>query len=222
MKCIEEKVSIMNCSQEFIFSNPIIYAKTWAVISVLSSIILLIVLGKNSSVTERCCFKKYCSFMKRLSKNGSFWSMNVLLLVVVGYDIYVIVHMDGDKWISILILTWFLATPLFAYRLNYLSPAPLPCSRGDKCCSKVYWATLLMYFFESCYMFQAVTLNAAQEVTPLINGKSSDEAVELNGWVALLLGIRVAFNGRLLQFFWNKIFHGHKDLFSGPSGLLTQ
>ena len=229
MKCVVvEKASITNCSQGFILPDPVKGAKAWVVISVLSSIILLIVLCENSCVTERCRWK-ICIGLIKLGKKGSFWSMNILLLVTFGYYVYVIVHMDGDKWISILILTWFLATPLVAYRLNYLYPAPCLCpwwcglcSRCVNCCSVVYWLTLLMYCIESGYMFLAVTLDAATEVTPLINGKSSNEAVELNGLVVTLLGIRVAFNGRLLLFFWNKIFHGHKDLFSEPNRLLTQ
>ena len=254
------------------------------VISVLSSVILIIVLSGNFSVTERCCCKKCCGFMKclrKLGKKGSFWSMNFILLVTIVYYCYVII-IDGNKGMSILILFWFMATPFVAYRLNYLYPVPYPenlgincceiwgrvesflscrdqcCeqNRGDstsnrhalcskccllcsKCCVKcsgccklyptsykycfvVYWCTLVMYFIESSYMFLAVTIDAAQKVTPLINGKFNDEAVDLNGLVVTLLGIRVAFNGRLLLFFWNKIFHGHKDLFSEPNRLLTQ
>ena len=35
-----------------------------------------------------------------------------------------------------------------------------------------------------------------------------------NALAAILLAIRVAFSGRLVLFFWNKIFHGDMDLFS--------
>ena len=203
--------------------------------------------------------------------------MNIILLVTIGYYIYIII-MDGDKWMSILILSWFMATPCVAYRLNYLYPVPCHenlrtkccanwrgvesvldrrdpsvqcceqsrrdstsnshalcskccvkysgccklCPTSDKYCFVVYWCTLVMYFIESSYVFLAVTLDAANKVTPLINRKFSDEAVKLNGLLVTLLAIRVAFSGRLLLFFWNKMFHGHKDLFSEPNRLLTQ
>ena len=304
MKCVViEKASITKCSQGFIVSNPKPAAYVSMVISFLSSLILIGVLSFNFSVTERCCCRNCIGLMKclkKLSKKGSFWSMNILLFVTFVYYCYVIHRMDGDKQVSILILLWFLATPFVAYRLNYLYPVPCPENLRDTCCanwrkvesffgaiwSKVesffgaiwgrvkrcfgcrdhrdqrpeqnshplcrnncvqyckccvlcseycvpcptsdmwwflfYWSTLVIYFIESSYMFLAVTLDAANEVTPLINGKFSDEVVEFKGLVVALLGIRVAFNGRLLLFFWNKIFHGHKDLFSEPNRLLTQ
>ena len=267
-------------------------------ISVSSSVFLIFVLSRNFSVTERYCCKECIGFMKclrKLGKKGSFWSMNIILLVTIGYYCYVII-MDGDRFMSISIFFWFVATPLVAYRLNYLYPVPCPenlrtkccaiwskiesffgaiwdtvkrffgcrdpsvqcceqsrrdstsnshalcskcCLLCSKCCVKCsrccklcptsdmwwflfYWCTLVMYFIESSYVFLAVTLDAANKVTPLINRKFSDEAVKLNGLLVTLLAIRVAFSGRLLLFFWNKMFHGHKDLFSEPNRLLTQ
>ena len=43
----------------------------------------------------------------------------------------------------------------------------------------------------------------------------------MHGFVLILLGINVAFQTRLLVFFWYKMFHGNKNLFFEPSSKLA-
>lgn len=84
------------------------------------------------------------------------------------------------------------------------------------CCFLAYWFTLLLYCAENFYMFLAVTLDAIEEVTPITNGMFREEAVQFSPLVAMLLGIKVTLYARIVSFFWNKVFHGNRDLFSEP------
>lgn len=54
-------------------------------------------------------------------------------------------------------------------------------------------------------------------IAPIITEKHKQETRPFHAYILIGLGIRVAFKTRMLAFFWDKIFHGNKDLFSEPS-----
>ena len=101
------------------------------------------------------------------------------------------------------------------------------CCRGP-CCSVFpaeiycvfYWIAIITFFLEVMCMWVAVALDAAHEVAPLIEKKFEGES-RIKGALILLLGFSMAFHSNLLSFFWNKIFHGDKDLLSEPCSKLT-
>ena len=76
------------------------------------------------------------------------------------------------------------------------------------------WFALVMYFIETIFKLLAVMFDVAYDVAPVIEGQFSDES--LKGGIVILSGFRLAFHSRVVYFFWNKIFHGDKDLFSEP------
>ena len=61
-------------------------------------------------------------------------------------------------------------------------------------------------------------LDIAYDVSPAIETRFSAESQK--GFIVLLSGFRLVFHTRVFLFFWNKIFHGDKDLFSEPSSKL--
>ena len=83
-----------------------------------------------------------------------------------------------------------------------------------------YWIVIITFFLEVMCMWIAVALDVAHEVAPLIEKKFEGES-RIKGALILLLGFSIAFHSNLLSFFWNKIFHGDKDLLSEPCSKLT-
>ena len=65
-------------------------------------------------------------------------------------------------------------------------------------------------------------LDVAHEVAPLIQNRLPDESEKYRGVVAIAIGFRLAFHVRILTFFWQKIFHGEKDLFTEPNEKLVE
>ena len=63
-------------------------------------------------------------------------------------------------------------------------------------------------------------LDVAHDVAPLIQNKFPEESGKYWGGMVILIGFRMAFHARLLSFFWQKSFHGEKDLLSEPSAKL--
>ena len=65
-------------------------------------------------------------------------------------------------------------------------------------------------------------LDVAQDVEPFIKNNFSAESYgQYSGLMVIIVGFRLAFHARLLTFFWEKIFHGDKDLFSEPGDKLV-
>ena len=65
-------------------------------------------------------------------------------------------------------------------------------------------------------------LDVALEVAPLIENNFANDAVQLRGVMVIVIGFRLAFHASLLNFFWEKIFHGEADLFSEPDANLLE
>ena len=73
--------------------------------------------------------------------------------------------------------------------------------------------TLVMFFLDTCHSALAVTLDVAEKVTSLGNKQPGSHEF---GVVAhlVLLRTKATFEARMFMFYWNKLFHGNKDLFS--------
>ncbi|XP_028392028.1 uncharacterized protein LOC114516684 isoform X2 [Dendronephthya gigantea] len=78
----------------------------------------------------------------------------------------------------------------------------------------IYWTSLIVFSIEIACIWLAIALDTAYDVAPLMESSYRDESSR--GIVILLLGFRVSYHTRLLFFFWEKMFHGDKDLFSEP------
>ena len=65
-------------------------------------------------------------------------------------------------------------------------------------------------------------LDVAYDVAPVIESKFGKEYGTLRGIMVIIIGFKVGLHTRLASFFWQKIFHGRKDLFSEPSDNLIE
>ena len=74
-----------------------------------------------------------------------------------------------------------------------------------------------MYFIEITCKVASIMLDVAHEVAPLIQNTLPDESEKYRGVMVIVIGFRLAFHVRILTFYWQKLFHGEKDLFTEPN-----
>ena len=201
VKCaINEEATFANCTQEFFVRNPqnwVLYSKT---MSTLSSLVLLFIIWCNREKLNFCFYRPF----KRLKWRASFWWKNALFAFTF---VYYIIRMDGSNiQLSIALLSWWPATLLVVYSLNYLRPIDLP----DLWFTIGYWFTIVIYCAETFCVFVAVTLAAHLKIIPVIDRR--DVGYSIKAFAYLVVMTRATFAFYLLSFFWHKIFDGEKDL----------
>ena len=234
-KCvILERASVSYCHQDVYVPRPEIWTVVWMALSVLSSIHFIAIVVDNME-SRLLNFQRQKA--KKLLTKGSFVSLLLLLLLTTIYYIFRAVVAPSTLSMAVLIIMcfWPSAIVLVAIFFNYTPRVhwkPKDCCSPSCCCPRVflfpckyslflfYWTSLVMYFLEATSMWIAVTLNAAHQVVPLIDRKFPDETTRYKAIVVVLLGFTVGFYSRVLSFFWQKLFHGDKNLFSEPCSKL--
>ena len=240
-KCIVfEQASVINCSQDFFISNPRHWVFAWLFMSIISSFLLILIICINHE-TLNYQYEK----AKKIYKKGSFFSLIFLLVFSSFYYFVRFFSMRSEtiSWlISTVVFLWPPVTALLVCCLNYLPRVrwrsiSISCHttvRRNKYLSSVwwkkclkensnfiiYWLALSLYFVEITCKLSAIMLDVAHDVAPLIQNKFPEESGKYWGGMVILIGFRMAFHARLLSFFWQKFFHGEKDLFSEPSAKL--
>ena len=229
MRCIIfEQASVISCQQDALIPHEyaVILTLAWLVSSVFGSFVFLLVIRCGREV-----FNFQSDKAKNMRKKGSFLSLAFLLLTAVAYHGYRTSLVSGmGRAISISLIFWMLLTFRVLCRLNY---TPRVQWRGKSCykncrercrkniCCYFYWISLTTFFLEASYMWIAVALDVAHEVAPLIE-KEYPEEPRIKGIIMIGLGFNLAFHSHLVSFFWDKMFHGDKDLLSDPGSKLIK
>ena len=220
-----ERASVIDCHQDVMMPSETakVWILIWIILSLMASVIFLCVCCRN---TGDLLYYPPDNALKK----GSFSSIIILLIITVIYYVYrVFVTPPGivNEAISVFLLFWPGIMVGVMYRLNYTCPPTGNAINFERCrgrcsfnfkagmCCVFYWVSLAAFFLEVMCKWIAVALDAANQVAPLIEKKFGDES-RIEGAVILLLGFRMTFHSHLLFFFWNKMFHGDKDLFSEP------
>ena len=214
LKCmINDETIFVNCTQQFLVSNPKRWVLYWKAVSGTSSLILLFIIWCNRKILNYRLSKP----LKLLKCKSSFWLTNVLFAFTF---VYYIIRIDGstdgsDMLLSIALLMWWPATLLVVYCLNYMSPVAWPERDARNLLSLSlflgYWITILVYFAETFCVAVTVTMAAKLNIIPMLKGRSVD--YKIKAFASLVIMIRVTFASRMLSFFWHKMFHGRKDFF---------
>ena len=223
---------MINCSQEFFISNPRYWVFAWLLMSIISSFLLILIVRLNHKKLNYQSEKA-----KKVFKKGHVGSLIFLLLISLVYYVIRIYTTRSEKTsvsISVLIFLWLPVTVLLICCLNYLprvhwTKASLPRFTlvwWKDCLTKnsnfiIYWLALVMHFVEVTSKVASIMLDVALEVAPLIQHNFPDESRKFRGLVVIVIGFRLAFHLRILSFFWQKLFHGEKDLFSEPNEKLV-
>jgi hypothetical protein len=165
---------------------------------------------------------KFCGFkeaLRQLIRKGFFWSFNIMYMFLVSE--YIIMSFEKlateNKILAITLVIFCASRLIVAYFLNYVIPIKFP-AVSERSFTRVYiwlayWITLVLFFLNTAQYALAITLDVAEKLSPLGKvqmGSHNFESVSL----LVVLGIKATFEGRLFIFYWNKIFHGDKDLFS--------
>ena len=208
-KCaLFEKVSMVNCSQEFLVPDPHYWCFAWLATSTISSAIVVSLVW---IYRDRIKYNFRIS-VKKLIKKASFWRMNFFLSVILIE--YTIAWKTSNKLHTTLyalsLARWY-STAVVIYCLNYVNPSRIVIEK--KICYQIaYWLTLMMYFVECAGILLLHLLNSTLILPVVVNGVSGDyQALTL-----IVFGFKVAVSSQFLTFFLEKMFHGDKDLFSEP------
>ena len=230
MKCvIFEQASVINCHQGAVISqeNAKVWILFWVFSSILGSVVFLTVVFYDHELLNFQYDK-----VKKVWKKGSFLSVLWLCFIATGFHAYRISLAASvlGKIISASMVLWMIAMFLDLLCLNYTprvhwigtfcDPNCWDNFRNNICCL-FYWISLIMFFLEALYLWIAVALDVAHQVAPLIEKEYPNEP-RIKGIIVLGLGFNLAFHSSLVSFFWNKIFHGDKDLLSEPCSKLIQ
>ena len=230
---IFEQASVISCQQDALIPHEyaVILTLAWLVSSVFGSAVFLFVILYYPR--HRKVFNFQCDKAKNMCKKGSLWYFAFLLLTAMGYHVYrtTLVRSAGIGFaISIYLFFWMFMMFCVVCCLNY---TPRVQWRGKSCyknfcerCRKnifcyFYWISLATFFLEASYLWIAVALDVAHDVAPLI-GKEYPEEPRIKGFIMIGLGFNLAFHSHLVSFFWDKIFHGDKDLLSDPGSKLIE
>jgi hypothetical protein len=234
---IFEDASVIDCQQAGIVPDAESWIITLFVLSIVSSVSFFLIVYDNR---KDDLLNLQSTKAKEVYKNGSFFSLLLLLLVTTAYYGYRIAIVSSGvsgvgKAISVSLFIWPSVMFLVVWCFNYTPRVkwePVDCCSGScfcsaSCCSPsfcqslakyslffLYWSALVMYFFEVACVWIAVALDATHEVAPLIEKRYPENALQYKPIHVLLLGFTLAFYSKVLSFFWQKLFHGNEDLFS--------
>ena len=229
---IFEQASVVNCSQDFFTSHPEHWIFAWLLISILSSFVFLLILRLNHQTLNYQLEKA-----KQIYKKGSFYSLIFLLLTSsVYYLIRTAVILKGiSDAISVLLFIWACVNAAVICCLNYVPRVQWTKVTGQRFTTSwwkksltensnfiVYWLALIMYVVETTFKLLSVMLNVAYDVAPLIESRFGKEYGTFRGVMVIIIGFKVGLHTRLASFFWQKIFHGRKDLFAEPNDSLIE
>ena len=223
---IFEHASMIDCHQDGLWPDPESWIFAWMFLSFLSSMSFLIIFWRGNKLG---LLKFLSDKMAPAWEESSFVSLFFLTIPTSAYYTFRIasgVNGVTNGLTSALLLIWPYIMWIVVCVLN-CTPRPrigtdlaqCPSNWSDKCCSRVhraiwlfYWTSLIMYTCETFFKLLSVMLDVTYDIAPVIERQFPDES--LKGFVAVLSGLRLAFHSRLFQFFWEKLFHGDKDLFS--------
>lgn len=213
---VKKSQSVINCTEKVLVGKPQPFLIVFYLSTIANALAFLTILYFNPTLLEFCGFKKA---FKKLVGKGSFWSYNITLVFFVSDYVFIVFNQTVKSVNRAVIvgLIIFLATKLIvAYIFNYVFPVKFPWNERNFVnlyIWLVYWATLILFFFATTHFAVAIALDVAEKLSPLgkvqIGSHNFGKVSRL-----VLLGIKATFIGRLFIFYWNKIFHGDRDLFS--------
>jgi hypothetical protein len=206
----------VNCTEKVLIQTPQPFVMVFFLTTITNAIVVMTTLYLKPAGVEFCGFKQA---LKQLIRKGAFWSFNITyIFVVLDYIFVTFKNLKiANKALAIILVVFFASKLVVAYFVNYVFPVKFP-AMSERNFTRVYiwlayWITLALFFLATAHSSLAFILDVAEKLSPLgrVRTGSHDFATVSR---LVLLGIKATFEGRLFLFYWNKIFHGDKDLFS--------
>lgn len=213
---VKESSSVFNCSQELFIEDSTTFQITYTSTTIFKAACFMTALYVKPQPVLFCGFKEA---FKQLSRKGSFWSLNATFLMI-SFENFLIIFRDFEMPIKVLSGTLILfngSRLMVAYVINYVPRVKYP-QTNEKSLLRMYtwlayWETIVLFLLATAYSTLMITLDIFEKVTPLGKVTIGSHSFSVVGSL-VLLAIKASFEGRLFLFFWNKLFHGNKDLFS--------
>ena len=208
--------SVVNCTEKVLIDKPQHFVIAYYLTSITNAICFFTTLYLEPSCVKFWGFKEA---LKELIRKGSFWSFNIMyMFFIVDYIIMIFKELPIESRLLAAMVIPFCASKLIvAYFFNYVLPVKFPAVNERKLTRVyiwlAYWTTLVLFFLATAHYTLAMTLDLAEKLSPLGKVQLGSHNFATVGRL-LLLGIKATFEGRLFLLYWNKIFHGDKDLFS--------
>lgn len=186
--------------------NEYCWKSTWLVCSILTSTICICVL--NRSLLPDLRPVGYTAVWRCLVRKPYFWSLNITAALAILYDVLIMIHnQDAKIPIECLVVASKLWTLYLIYQLNFTYPP----SRGKNfrpISRAAYCITLSIFALDNLCKLLVVSAQVAFKFYTV--NRTAPEPVTI---IDLMLMIT---NGSLyhsfLQFFWQKLFRGGKDI----------
>ncbi|KAL9966313.1 hypothetical protein ACROYT_G024367 [Oculina patagonica] len=186
--------------------DPYCWMTVWLVCSILTSSVWICLLNTTFLADLRPVRNKV--ILKCLVRKPHFWTLNITTVLVVLYDVLI---MNQNNHANIpaecLAVLSKLCTVYLLYQLNFTFP---PCRQKDfrPISRAAYCITMSIYVLDNLCKFLVVSAQVAFKFYTVNHDKA--KAVTI---IDLML---MVFNASLyhsfLQFFWQKLFRGSKDI----------
>ena len=213
--------SVINCTEEVVIRKPQLFVLVFYSTTVINAFAVITTLYFKPDGVKFYGFKKS---LEKLKNKGSFWSYIITyIFIICEYIMAIVQDLEViNKAIAITAVLSLGSQLIVAFFLNYVPRVRFP-EESRRSFTTVYicfayWMTIGLFFLASANLALALTLDVAEKVSLLGKVKmgSHNFAVVIR---LVLIGINATFSGRLFLFYWNKFFHGDKDLFSTLSTL---
>ena len=185
--------------------DPYCWKTIWLVCSILTSTVWFCLL--NTTVLPELRPVRNKKIFKCIIKKPFFWSLNATTVSVVFYDVLIIVQNENAIiHVECLVIASKLWTLYLLYQLNFTFPPSR--KKGFRAISRgAYYITMTVYVLDNLCKFLSVSSQVAFKFYTVHSVPKPITIV-----VLMLMIINASLYHSFLQFFWQKIFRGDKDI----------
>ena len=200
----------VDCSNFTVYNtpkcDPYCWKTVWLVCSILTSTVWICLLNTTLLPELRPVRNKV--ILKCLVRKPYFWSLNTTIVLVVLYDVLIMVQNENARIpVECLVVLSKLFTVYLLYQLNFTFP---PC-RGKNfrpISRAAYCITMSIYVLDNLCKFLVLSAQVAFKFYTVNHNKPKPlTIIDL-----MLMIINATLYHSFLQFFWQKLFRGDKDI----------
>ena len=186
--------------------DPYCWKTVWLACSILTSIVGICLLNRTLLPELRPVGNKV--ILKCLVRKPFFWSLNTITVLVILYDVLIMAQNENAKiYVECLVIPSKLFTVYLLYQLNFTFP---PCRQKDfrPISRGAYCITLSVFVLDNLCKFLVLSAQVAFKFYTVNHNKPKPlTIIDL-----MLMVINASLYHTFLQFFWQKLFRGDKDI----------
>ena len=205
--------STVDCTNFAVYNTPkcdgYCWKTLWLICSILTSTVFICLLNSIALPELRPVGNKI--ILKCLIRKPYFWSLNTTTALAVLYDVLIMIQNKNAKiGIECLVTISKLWTLYLLLQLNFTFP---PCTqRGFRRISRAaYCITLSIYVLDNLCKLLATSAEVAFKFYT-VNNSLGDLPKPREIINLMLMVINASLYNNFLQFFWEKLFRGDKDI----------